>query len=86
MVVDTTVISLSCILSELLKKLGFARMAVANLHIRNKYICHWFQIVFILIIDVGNTGMDTIFVRLSCIVSIILNKIDCLIIEALICI
>ena len=30
--VDTTFISLSCILSEILKKLVFAIMAVANLH------------------------------------------------------
>ena len=37
-VVGTTFISLSCILSEILKKLDFATMAVANLHIRNIYM------------------------------------------------
>jgi len=49
MVVDTTFTHYRCILSDILKKLGFATMAVSNLHIRNKYICEWFQIVFILI-------------------------------------
>ena len=49
-------------LSEILKKPGFATMVVANLHIRNKYIYWWFQIVFILITDPENIGMDTICV------------------------
>ena len=38
-VVDTTLILLSYILSEILNKLGFTIMAVANLHIQNKYTC-----------------------------------------------
>ena len=61
-------------------------MAVANLHIRNKYICQSFLVVFILITDLENIGMDTIFVKVSCILSTILNKIDFSILESLICI
>ena len=37
--VDAGFISLSYILSEILKKIGFAIMAVANLHIGNKCTC-----------------------------------------------
>ena len=74
--VDTTFISLSCMLSEILKKPGFATMAVANLHIWNKYICYWFQVLSILIADPENIGMDIICVTVSCILSTILNKID----------
>jgi len=58
MVVDKTVISLSCILPELLKKLGLAIIPVANFHIWNKYICCEFLIVIILTIDLENIGMD----------------------------
>ena len=73
-------------LSDILNKLGYATMAVANLHIRNKYVRYWFHIVFILIIDLENIGMDTIIVTVSCILSTILNEIDFSIMEALICI
>ena len=69
-----------------IEKTGFATMAVGNLHIRNKYICQWFQVMFILNTDPENIGMDTICVTVSCILSTILNAIDFSIMEALICI
>ena len=42
--------------------------------------------VFVIITDLENIGMDTIFVTVSCILLTILNKIDFSIMEALICI
>ena len=34
-------------------------MAVANLHIGNKYTCEYFLVVFILINDLDNIAIDT---------------------------
>ena len=75
------VISLSCIISEILHKVNFSIMAEANLHIGNIFIriyiysCYNCLVVFILIIDIDNVGVDTFIISLSLITSGILKKV-----------
>ena len=60
-------------------------MAVANLHIWNKYIRYNFLIVFILINDHENMYRHHFFVAVSCMRLTILNKIGVSILAILIC-
>ena len=48
-------------------------MAVANLHIENKYKYELLLRVFILINNLENIDMDTMFVSVSCILSILIK-------------
>ena len=67
--INTFVISLSCIISEILHNFFFI-MAEANLHFGNIYI----YLHIIVILDHENMAADTIFEILSCILLKILNK------------
>ena len=75
------VISLSCIISEILHKVNFSIMVEANLNIGNIYTCIYIYscynclVVFIFIIDLDNVGVDTFIISLSFITSEILKKV-----------
>ena len=84
--IDTVVVTFSCIISAILKKILFSIMAVGNLHIGKINTCYNFFMVSIVISDHENMGIDTICVTLSCILSAIMNKLGYLIMAALICI
>jgi len=61
-------------------------MAMANLHIGTIYTYYNLLMVFIIILDHENMGIDSMFVTLLCVLSTIFNKICFSIMAVLICI